>query len=343
MNLTQPPKICVVWRGDRDARAAAGHGRLAAVFTALAAEGFAPAPAVYDESFAAEVRAQLLGAAAVLVFVDPVSAGVRRYALDDLLRTVAARGVLVSAHPDVIAKMGVKAVLTTTRDLGWGTDSHLYTARADFEAAFPRRLASGPRVLKQNRGNGGQGVWKVTALTTGWVEVVPARLDLEPPRVQGLDEFFASRAADFDTAGGLVDQPFQPRLSDGMVRCYMSADRVAGFGHQMVTALGPPDAGPAPARLYSGPEDSRFQRLRQRMERDWTPGMMQILGLAPHDLPLIWDADFLLGPKEAGPKDAEGEDSYVLCEINCSSVFPMPAEAPAAIARALRARLEKRG
>lgn len=332
-------RVAVVWRGDRQARATAtGAGsRLKAIFAALAAEGLSPEPAVYGEDFADEVKAQLAGVAAALVFVDPVSGGARRETLDALLREVALRDVLVSAHPDVIAKMGVKAVLHTTRDLGWGTDTHVYGTVADFAAAFPARVARGPRVLKQNRSNGGMGVWKVTALTTGWVEVVPARLDLEAARVQGLDELLAARAQDFETAGGLVDQPFQPRLLEGMVRCYMSGGRVAGFGHQRVTALGPPDAGPAPPRLYSGPADPRFQRLRRSMEQEWTPAMMGLLGLAADDLPVIWDADFLLGPR-----DAKGEDGYVLCEINCSSVFPLPEEAPAALAATLRVRLDAR-
>jgi hypothetical protein len=332
----QAAKVAIVWRGDKRARdtATGESSRLKAIFAALADAGFAPEPAVYDESFADLLRDQLLAVDAVLVFVDPVSAGARRTALDALLRMVAARGVFVSAHPDVIAKMGVKAVLHTTRALGWGTDTHVYETPADFAAAFPGRLASGPRVLKQNRSNGGQGVWKVTALAGGRVEVLPARTDLEAPRVLSLAELLVERAPDFGAAGGLVDQPFQPRLMEGMVRCYMSGGRVAGFGRQMVTALGPPEAGPAPPRLYSGPADPRFQRLRNSMEQDWTPAMVGVLGLTTHDLPVIWDADFLLGPP-----DSSGSDSYVLCEINCSSVFPMPDEAPAAMAATLRARL----
>lgn len=331
-------KVAIVWRGDRRARTTATgeSSRLRAIFAALAAAGFAPEPAVYDEGFAEDVRAQLLSAAAVLVFVDPLSGGARRYALDALLREVAAAGVLVSAHPDVIAKMGVKAVLHATRHLGWGTDSHFYATPAEFAGTFPERLKAGPRVLKHNRGNGGQDVWKVTALTTGWVEVLPARIDLEPPRVVGWDDFLAERARDFAAAGGLVDQPYQARLLEGMVRCYMSGARVAGFGHQMVTALGPPEAGAAAPRLYSGPDDARFQRLRGVMEQDWTPGLVETLGLSADDLPVIWDADFLLGPR-----DARGQDSYVLCEINCSSVFPIPDQAPAAMAETLRARLAK--
>jgi hypothetical protein len=77
-----------------------------------------------------------------------------------------------------------------------------------------------------------------------------------------------------------------------------------------------------------------FQALRIKMESEWTPQMMYVLGIDFGSLPIIWDADVLYGPR-----DASGRDTYVLCEINVSSVFPFPEEAPAEIARLARARL----
>jgi hypothetical protein len=65
--------------------------------------------------------------------------------------------------------------------------------------------------------------------------------------------------------------------------------------------------------------------------------MIDLLGLDAAALPIIWDADFLFGPR-----DENGEDSYVLCEINASSCFAIPEEAPAAIARLCRERLRSR-
>jgi hypothetical protein len=64
------------------------------------------------------------------------------------------------------------------------------------------------------------------------------------------------------------------------------------------------------------------------MEEEWTPQMLQVLSIERTALPIIWDADFLYGPR-----DAAGNDSYVLCEINASSCFAIPEKAPAAIAR----------
>jgi hypothetical protein len=50
--------------------------------------------------------------------------------------------------------------------------------------------------------------------------------------------------------------------------------------------------------------------------------MQQRLGIAVSDLPVLWDTDFLYGAK-----DASGDDTYVLCEINVSCVSPFPDEA----------------
>jgi len=77
-----------------------------------------------------------------------------------------------------------------------------------------------------------------------------------------------------------------------------------------------------------------FQALRTKMETEWTPQMMQLLDIDAESLPIIWDADFLYGPRTAS-----GEDTYVLCEINVSSVFPFPDQAPSEIARHALARL----
>jgi len=270
------------------------------------------------------------------VAIGSTQTGERRGGLDALLREAAARGAFVSGHPDVTGRMGVKSVLHATRDLGWGSDTAFYETHADFAARFPARLAEGPKVLKQNRGNGGIGVWKVEA-AAGGVRVLEARGGSEP-RLLPLADFLAERAPDFaPEVGGLVEQPFQARHLEGMIRCYMAADRVAGFGHQLVRALADLEDGPASPRLYSGPEDPRFQRLRALMERDWAPGLCRTLAIASDDLPVIWDADVLLGPRTA-----DGEDSYVLCEINASSVFPIPDEAPDALADVTLARLGAR-
>src|SRR5205085_9713012 len=108
-------RVAILWRGDREARQGATpqNNRYHRVFEELASLGVAAEPAVYDEDFADEVRAQLLGVDGVLVWVDPLSRGKTRTALDPLLREIATCVPWVSAHPNVILKLGVKEICTT--------------------------------------------------------------------------------------------------------------------------------------------------------------------------------------------------------------------------------------
>ena len=348
MTAGETAKLALLWRGDREARrnATPHNNRFNRVFEELAALGFDAEPAVYADDMVPEVREQLLKLDGVLVWVDPISDGKNRIMLDAMLRDVASRGTWVSAHPDVILKMGVKEVLHRTKNLGWGTDTHLYRTVQGFHDEFPARLRSaGPRVLKQNRGNGGKGVWKVELVSpaeqNAMVRVLQAARGSVPEDMQ-LDDFMGRCAAYFADEGCIVDQPFQPRLPEGMTRCYMSADKVVGFGHQLIKALvPPPPEGPDSEAAKSGPRIMHpasapaFQTLRTKMESEWTPEMMRLLDIDSQSLPIIWDADFLYGARTAF-----GEDTYVLCEINVSSVFPIPEQASSEIAQRALARVQ---
>ena len=69
-----------------------------------------------------------------------------------------------------------------------------------------------------------------------------------------------------------------------------------------------------------------------------TAGEAESLGLDKfHALPAIWDADFLYGPKTPA-----GEDTYVLCEINVSAVWPFPDQAVEKLAYAAAAHVASR-
>jgi uncharacterized protein DUF6815 len=236
--------------------------------------------------------------------------------------------------------MGTKEVLHRTRMMSWGSDTALYRTAEAMRVGLPARLAAGPRVIKRNRGNGGQGVWKVETLVSphsrGMVRVLDATKDASEELP--LDEFLERCVAYFED-GCVIDQAFQARLSEGVVRCYMAGDRCAGFGHHKVKALvdAPTARAEAGRRLYTSNADPRFQRLRRLMEDEWTPQLTSLLDIPPRDLPMIWDADLMLGPP-----GADGADSYVLGEINVSSVFPIPVEASAEIARRVADRLQSK-
>jgi hypothetical protein len=72
-------------------------------------------------------------------------------------------------------------------------------------------------VIKRNRGNGGQGVWKVESLagSQSGVRVLDATSD--GAEELELDEFLG-RCVEYFMDWGVIDQPFQARLMEGVVR-----------------------------------------------------------------------------------------------------------------------------
>ncbi len=157
-------RVGLLWRGDPHQVPDIENNRLRGVFEALSRREVEAIPVVYADDAVDAVRARLLGLDGVMVWVDPITDGRDRSRLDPMLADVAAQGVWVSAHPDTILKIGTKDVLFQTRDMSWGSDTRRYTTLEEFRDALPKVLADGaPRVLKQYRGNGGNGVWKIEA------------------------------------------------------------------------------------------------------------------------------------------------------------------------------------
>jgi hypothetical protein len=342
-----PCRLAILYPGDREARlmASPAKSRFLKVFDALVALGAHAEPAVYHDDFCDEVRQQILKVDGVLVWVNPIEGGHDRSVLDAMLREVAAAGIFVSAHPDAILKLGTKEVLYQTRDIGWGCDTHLYRTMDQLRRELPARLARGEaRVLKQYRGNGGNGVWKVQSARAAdratpqedlLIRAWHAKRGCVEETIR-LAEFLKCCEPYFAGEGRMIDQAYQMRLPEGTIRCYLVHDKVAGFGHQAVNALypsapdAPPESAPQPGpRLYYPPTKREFQSLKRQLELEWLPAVQQLLGIDTAQLPVLWDCDFLLGPRN----DA-GKDTYVLCEINVSSVSPFPDSAVELVAKA---------
>jgi hypothetical protein len=342
------PSLALLYPGDRAMRDRAdpAESRFAAVFAAGQAAGIDVQPAVYHDDFAAEVREQLLRVDAVQVWCNPIEGGRRRDRLDAMLREVAAAGVLVSAHPDTIARMGTKDVLVATRELPFGSDVQRIDSLQQLRAQLPQRLRDGARVLKQHRGHSGIGIWRVEFADAAH-DVSRIKLRHAPrgsqETVVDLDTVLATMAPYFEPeAGGhMIDQAWQPRLTDGMVRAYLVGDRVGGFGHQAINALYPASgAEPAPAagpRLYHPADDVRFKDLKSKLESGWVEQLRACVGVPSERLPLLWDSDFMFGTP-----DARGNPRYVLCEINVSSVSPFPPSVVEPLVQTLQARLQRR-
>ncbi len=336
-------RVAIVFPADPEQRqnTRLEGSRFARTAAALAEQGVAVVAAPYIADAVEELRGQLMRVDGVLVWINPIVDGRDRTDLNQLLAEVAASGVFVSAHPDVIAKMGTKDVLFRTRTMGWGCDTRHYPTLTAMQRELPASLATGaPRVLKQARGHSGDGIWKVeladhpgTATNTAVPLQAGARVRHAKrgsvETTMSLAAFIAQCEPYFSPGVGMIDQIYQRRLPEGMVRCYLVRDRVAGFGEQLVNALYPAEPGaaansaPQPgARLYYPATRPDFQRLKDRLEREWLDQLCGMVGLDKAQLPILWDADFLYGEK-----DADAADTYVLCEINVSSVYPFPDDA----------------
>ena len=328
------PRVAFIWRGQPKTRE-----RLQPLYTALANLGIDVEWAIYGEETHDQVREIAVRCDGALVWVDPISDGRDRTKLDALLHEASDQGVWVSAHPRIVQRMGTKEVLYTTRNLGWTSDIGFYRTAAQLSDELPGRIASsGPRVLKQRRGNGGIGTWKVQVLGGGVSKMTGAmRVRVEEARPGApVEELWLAellqRLAPHVLTGGVIDQRFEQRASEGMVRCYLIHDRVVGFSRQAPRRDG--SFGHATEKAMYEASHMALSNLKKRMEQDWVPGMQRLLEIAALSLPVIWDADFLLGPKSAA-----GEDTYVLCEINVSSVSPFPEFAVPLMARTISARL----
>jgi len=335
--MSSPPRVGLLWRAEWDTPdpnvPIPESCKLRGVFAAFSDLGVEARPVIYADSGVEAVRAELLGLDGVLVWVNPIQDGLDRSKLDPLLREAADAGVWVSAHPDVIQRMATKRVLYDTREMSWGSDTRLYLSADELRDGLVLRLPDRvPRVLKQQWGMGGQGVWRVEQASPGKDPTISVRQALRdaPVELMHLSEFVARCEPYFDGDGLMVEQPYQERIGDGMIRVYLTHQTVVGFAHQHPSGLRPPEAGPPPpGKHFERPDVERFQPLRQTVEAEWVPQMQRLLDLGTDALPVIWDVDFLFGPKTR-----TGEDGYVLCEINASSTFAFPEFAMATVARA---------
>jgi len=337
--------VALLYPGDRATRERSdpAESRFASLFMALAAVGITAEPAVYHDDFASQVADQLRQVDIVLVWCNPIEGGRRRDVLDAMLRDVVRAGTVVSAHPDAILRLGTKDVLVDVRELPFGSDAVRVDSLVQLTAELPDRLHRGARVLKQYRGHSGIGVWRVEAIPgSNELRVRHAQRGSAEERLS-MAELRLRLMPYFDAASGghMIDQAWEPRLVDGMVRAYLVEDRVAGFGHQAVNALYPAfGTGPAPdpgPRLYHDASLPQFQSLKRLLEGEWIELLRKQVGLSREQLPLLWDCDFMFG--EPTPQQQE---RFVLCEINVSSVSPFPPSAIPPLVAAVKARIAQR-
>jgi len=345
--------------------------------------GINATPVEYTDDVSNEVEKNLCGNFdGVVCWVDPVCTNSRGDeetradwacndgGLDKLLRRVADKGLRVSTHPDIIEKVGTKRVLYETRNEPWGlADTHYYKTKEDLRKHLGNSISSDKRrILKMDRGSSGKGVWRCDIVEESpphpknneslFMRIQNAGDDMVEEKVS-LEKMLNRLEERMDrTGGGVVDMPFLPEVSKGILRCYMMRDKCRGILHQLPLSSSDdtlknkpslyPNLNVSKSKRYNTkglpegkrihpPDSPQYQELVITLENDWVPKLVRSVGLLSHNeasirdaLPVVWDIDFIclaIESVESRASDmAEASTSncqkYALCEINCSCVFP---------------------
>lgn len=287
-------------------------------------KGFTVHSVSYHDSICDELEKTLQQYDAILVWVNPIEQGNSRRTLDTLLIKLS-KDRYVSAHPDTILRIGTKEVLFKVKDTDFGGDTLLYDSFENFKQNFIYH--NGIRILKQYRGNGGHGVFKIDTSGKENNKIAITHATKGDKEIQmTTDEFYSSFKKYFDGGGMLIDQSWNYNITNGMVRCYLSGAKVAGFGYQEINALYPIIDGvykKPSQRFYYSENCALFNDLKNIMESKWISEIQEINEVKTDMLPVIWDADFFINKINT---DIPNE-KYTLCEINASCVSPFPESA----------------
>ncbi|WP_115685193.1 Cj0069 family protein [Corynebacterium senegalense] len=246
----------------------------------------------------------------------------------DLLGRLSDAGLVGMSTPEEMMAYGAKDALVKLKDTDLvPSDTAAYYDVETFHNTFPASLSYGERVLKQNRGSTGSGIWRVRLadpeLAASVEPGTALPLDTELKCTEAVDNHTETRQLgefmDFcdqyiiGDNGMLVDMRFMPRITEGEIRILLVGPHPVFVVHKK-----PAEGGDAfSATLFSGakytynkPEE--WQDLVD-MFAEARPVIAENLG--GDNIPLIWTADFMLADD-----DETGADTYVLGEINCSCV-----------------------
>jgi hypothetical protein len=240
------------------------------------------------------------------------------------LRGLSDAGIMGMSHPDDMMRLGAKDVLTKLAGTGLVPDDTY--AYYDFESlwtSLPLTLAGGDRVLKQNRGSTGEGIWHIEVIDGRDLATdEPLPLDTRVKCTEAVDNHVEEHSLQEFMAmcvqyvigedGMVVDMKFMPRIVEGEIRILLVGEKPVFVVHKKPAE----QEGAFSATLFSGAkytyeEPEQWQGLIDHFMQAY-PTVRSRLG--DFQTPLIWTADFMLDT------DEHGNDSYVLGEFNCSCV-----------------------
>lgn len=241
----------------------------------------------------------------------------------DMLHRLCDEGVIGMPHPNAMINYGSKDVLVKLISTSLvPNDTFAYYTMGQFREQFPKSLTTGIRVLKQNRGSIGKGIWRVQLLDPPKKQSDKVPLTARVKCTEAIDNHveywelgeFMLLCEKYITGenGMLVDMRFLPRIQEGEIRLFMLRHKPVRVVHKK-----PADAQDSfSATLFSGAH-YRYEppELWQDLIDHFLQQLPQITALlGNYDLPLIWTADFMFDT------DENGQDRYILGEMNCSCV-----------------------
>jgi len=270
---------------------------------------------------------------------------------DDSVRELQKKGIQAWPSPDVMEFMGAKDALTKIAHLNIGLEDTLtYYDDASFKEGFKKTMAFQPRVIKQNRGSAGEGIWIIKLKAGNYCSSFGERscedgdmLDLmeandnhaeEHTVAEFIEWCIAGRTDKSGTwtskgtgkyleggkaAGGqIVDQRFCPRIVEGELRYNLVGPKLIGIIHKKpkeggISAVG----GTGSIYTYYGPEEEKFMNLTKNFLENDIDKVMPSLGLDKEPIPLWWTGDFILASPEGTPA---AEEKWIIGEFNCSCV-----------------------
>merc|ERR1712224_856997 len=272
---------------------------------------------------------------------------------DDSMREMRKLGKQVWPSPDVMEKMGAKDALCKVAKLNIGLEDTLaYYDEAEFVAGFKKTMKFQPRVIKQNRGSAGEGIWiiklKSGEYCSSFGEASCADdevLDMMEANDNHAEEHTVAEFVEFcvngrtdksgtwtskgtgkyleggKAAGGqLVDQRFCPRIVEGELRMNMIGDTCTGIIHKKpkaggISAVG----GTGSVYTFYPPDAPEFAKLSTDFLQNDIPHLMKNLELEGEPLPLWWTADFI-NADPGKPGTPCTIDKWIVGEFNCSCV-----------------------
>merc|ERR1711959_151439 len=270
---------------------------------------------------------------------------------DDSVRELQKKGIQAWPSPDVMEFMGAKDALTKIAHLNIGLEDTLtYYEEAAFIEGFKKTMAFQPRVIRQNRGSAGEGIWIIKLKEGNYCSSFGER-SCDDSEVLSLMEANDNHAEEHTVAefiewcingrtaksgtwtskgtgkyleggkaagGQLVDQRFCPRIVEGELRYNLVGPKLVGIIHKKPKAGGiSAVSGTGSVYTFYGPEEKKFSNFTKGFIKEDMGKIMPALDLAEEPLPLWWTSDFINASPPGTPSEKE---KWIVGEFNCSCV-----------------------